>query len=366
MFIASSFGTQLVPCGSHSPFFMVVHDSNAGLGIGLTCAAGAATMLGGIISMYINPHNHKFTAGALSLAAGVMVFVSFAEIFPEAVILFHESGSFSEDHAFMMTNLVYFLATLLCMALDWGSRKWHARSRRIQNNKGGPALDSTPEEGSEDLDNEEDPHGVAPAAIALQELTGGLFDTSDATRDGNGQWRVSGISEMSTNSNLAAVEEQHADVAHHKLELLKVALFTAAAICLHNFPEGILTFIGTIQDPSVGVSLAVAIAIHNIPEGIAVASPILRATDSRKQALLWCFISAVAEPLGGVLAWMVLSEELSDDAYAVMFALSAGVMVYIAIAKLFITACHLDRHWSPGGFILGTAIMSVSLVLFRL
>lgn len=75
---------------------------------------------------------------------------------------------------------------------------------------------------------------------------------------------------MSTNSNLADVEATHEEAVHHRLELLKVALFTAGAICLHNFPEGILTFIGTVQDPSVGVSLAVAIAVHNIPEGLLV------------------------------------------------------------------------------------------------
>ncbi|EER12400.1 integral membrane protein, putative [Perkinsus marinus ATCC 50983] len=350
---------------------MVVEDSsNAGLGIGLTFVAGAATMLGGVISMIIDPHNQRFMAGALATAAGVMIFVSFTEIFPQAVDLFQEGDTFDEDHAFMMANLVYFLATLLCMAADWGSRKWHSWSRHRRTTKEATAAESTPE----DLENEEDPHGVAPAAIALQELTDGLFEPHNGPvikvelsgLSQNEPRRVPEFSEMSTNSNLADVEATHEEAVHHRLELLKVALFTAGAICLHNFPEGILTFIGTVQDPSVGVSLAVAIAVHNIPEGIAVASPILRATGSKKQALLWCSISAIAEPLGGILAWLVRSEEFSDDTYAVMYACSAGVMVYIAAAKLFVTACHLDRHWCPGGFILGTAVMAIALVLCRL
>ena len=46
-----------------------------------------------------------------------------------------------------------------------------------------------------------------------------------------------------------------------------MGLMTALAIGLHNFPEGLAAFVGTLDDPSVGIPLAVAIGIHNIPEG---------------------------------------------------------------------------------------------------
>ncbi|KAF4677695.1 Zinc transporter [Perkinsus chesapeaki] len=349
---------------------MVAHSENTGLAIGLTCAAGGATMLGGLVSMFVDPHNHKFMAGSLALAAGVMVFVSYVEIFPEATELFQEGGKFDEDEAFMMTTLVYFLATLLSLVVDWASHKWHARGRHKQRNECN-VLEATPEEGSDVDDDDDDPHGIAPAAVALQELAGGRHVNPMVSEDSTPEkyrHQVSSITDLSTNSGAVVIAESATPSAYHKLELLKVALFTTGAICLHNFPEGILTFIGTIKDPSVGVALAMAIAIHNIPEGIAVASPVLRATGSKKQAAFWCFISAVAEPLGGILAWLVLSEQLSTDAYAVMFALSAGVMVYIAITKLFITACHLDHShiWCAGGFFAGAAIMAASLALFRI
>lgn len=42
---------------------------------------------------------------------------------------------------------------------------------------------------------------------------------------------------------------------------------TAAAIGIHNFPEGIATFIVGLVTPRLGIALAIAIAVHNIPEG---------------------------------------------------------------------------------------------------
>ena len=48
--------------------------------------------------------------------------------------------------------------------------------------------------------------------------------------------------------------------------LHRMAVITAIAIALHNFPEGLATFVSTLNDPSVGIPIAFAIAIHNIPE----------------------------------------------------------------------------------------------------
>ena len=53
--------------------------------------------------------------------------------------------------------------------------------------------------------------------------------------------------------------------------LKKMGMFTALAIAIHNFPEGIATFTSALQDPTLGIAIAIAVAIHNIPEGIAVA-----------------------------------------------------------------------------------------------
>lgn len=48
--------------------------------------------------------------------------------------------------------------------------------------------------------------------------------------------------------------------------VLSPGLMSGLAIALHNFPEGLATFVATIADPSAGLAIAVAIALHNIPE----------------------------------------------------------------------------------------------------
>ena len=94
---------------------------------------------------------------------------------------------------------------------------------------------------------------------------------------------------------------------HHRTEggtregwLLKTGLFVALGIGIHNFPEGMASFAGALEDPSLGIAIAVAIAIHNIPEGLAVSAPVYAATGSRGKAFLWSFLSGVAEPIGPV------------------------------------------------------------------
>lgn len=147
-------------------------------------------------------------------------------------------------------------------------------------------------------------------------------------------------------------------------ELMRMGLFTAMAVAIHNFPEGIATFISALRDPQLGVPIAIAIAIHNIPEGIAVAVPVFYATGSRRKALGYSFLSGLAEPLGALLAYLVLMPFLSDGLFGIIFAGVAGIMVYISIDELLPSAQRYgEHHYSIYGMILGMAVMAVSLLL---
>ena len=68
-----------------------------------------------------------------------------------------------------------------------------------------------------------------------------------------------------------------------------MGLFTALAIAIHNFPEGLATFLAALENPSLGIAIAIAIALHNIPEGISVSVPIFYATGDRKKAFFGHF-----------------------------------------------------------------------------
>jgi len=147
-------------------------------------------------------------------------------------------------------------------------------------------------------------------------------------------------------------------------KLKKMGMFTALAIAIHNFPEGIATFTSALQDPTLGIAIAIAVAIHNIPEGIAVAIPIYFATGNRKQAFKLSFLSGLAEPVGALVAFFFLMPYLNGVMFGVIFAAVAGIMVFISIDELLPAAREYgEAHLSVYGFMAGMAVMAVSLVL---
>ncbi len=148
-------------------------------------------------------------------------------------------------------------------------------------------------------------------------------------------------------------------------KLLRVGLFMALAIAIHNFPEGLATFAAALHDPHLGVAIAVAIAIHNIPEGIAVSVPVYYATGSRKKAFVYSFLSGLSEPAGAIIGYALLRTLFNDMIFGIVFAAVAGVMVFISMDELLPTAREYGKHHlSIYGFVAGMALMSVSLLLF--
>jgi len=147
--------------------------------------------------------------------------------------------------------------------------------------------------------------------------------------------------------------------------LLRSGLLVAAVLALHNFPEGLSTFLATYQDASVGIALAVAIAIHNIPEGIAVAAPIYAATKSRKKAFWWATASGLAEPLGAVVGFALISAFVPSQFVGLLFGLVAGMMVFVAIDELLPAArrYQTDKHQVVYGLLAGMVVVAVSLLI---
>jgi ZIP family zinc transporter len=166
---------------------------------------------------------------------------------------------------------------------------------------------------------------------------------------------------------IRTVEEMQpgAESANRDHKLLRMGVFTAIAIGIHNFPEGLATFTSALLDPKLGVSIAVAIAIHNIPEGIAVSVPVYFATRSRKKAFAYSFLSGLAEPAGALLGYLLLMRFMSGAVFGVLFAAVAGIMVFISLDELLPSAQKYgEHHLSIYGLLAGMAVMAVSLLLF--
>ncbi len=154
-------------------------------------------------------------------------------------------------------------------------------------------------------------------------------------------------------------------IDHKRKKLARMGMMTALAIGIHNFPEGLATFIAALSDPNLGIAIAVAIAIHNIPEGIAVSVPVYYATGSRKRAFWLSFSSGLAEPVGALVGYLVLMPFLSPVMFGVLFAMVAGIMVFISLDELLPAAEEYgEHHYSIYGLIGGMAVMALSLLFF--
>ena len=120
-----------------------------------------------------------------------------------------------------------------------------------------------------------------------------------------------------------------------KNDLYKLGILNMLALILHNFPEGIATFMSSYKDIELGLKLGLAIAFHNIPEGISIAVPIYYATRSKKNAIFKTFLSGIAEPIGAIIAYIFLSKYITDELISMILLLVGGIMITLAIEVIF-------------------------------
>lgn len=164
---------------------------------------------------------------------------------------------------------------------------------------------------------------------------------------------------------LRGPEDMVAGIPLPRRALLRMGLLSAAAVGIHNFPEGIATFVAALQEPTLGVPVAVAVAIHNIPEGIAVSVPVYYATGSRRKAFAYSFLSGLSEPAGALVGWLLLRTFFNDAVFGILFGAVAGIMVFISLDELLPAAQRYgEHHVAVYGLLTGMAVMALSLLLF--
>lgn len=161
------------------------------------------------------------------------------------------------------------------------------------------------------------------------------------------------------------IPEKSFESADKNSGLMRTGMLTALVMAVHNFPEGMATFMSAFQSPMMAIPIVAAIAIHNIPEGIAVAVPIYYATGNRVKAFLYTLLSGLTEPLGAIIGYLVLMPFMTDAVKYIVFSAVAGIMVFISIDELLPAARECDkRNFSVIGLIIGMAVMAVSLICF--
>lgn len=158
----------------------------------------------------------------------------------------------------------------------------------------------------------------------------------------------------------APEEDNH--YKHYKLK--RAGMLTAIAICVHNFPEGMATFLTTTQNITFGISVALAIAIHNIPEGIAVALPIYHVTGKKRYAMLYAAMSGITEPIGALVGMFLFSLFLPHVFVGCLMAAVAGIMTYISFDTLLPLAKEYGNwHLSIVGIMSGIIFIWLSMIL---
>jgi zinc transporter, ZIP family len=278
----------------------------------LTLLAGLATVVGAAIALFVRVDSRRPLAIGLAFSAGVMLYVSFTEILGKA----HETiaRQHAETSAAWLTAFAFFGGIVVIGLID-----------RL-------------------LPDSTNPHEPR-AESEIDDLQG-----------------------IPTHSHLPRSGPDAVPAARDaaKRALLRMGLFTALAIGLHNFPEGLATFVAALDNPRVGVAIAIAIALHNIPEGLSVAVPIFYATGSRKRAFWLASLSGLAEPVGAAIGYFVLAPYLNPTVMGVLFAAVAGIMVFISLDELFPTArAYSKGHEAVYGMVAGMAVMALSLLLMK-
>lgn len=286
----------------------------------LTLLAGLATGIGSIIAFFAKRTNTRFLCISLGFSAGVMLYVSFVEIL-------------AQSRDILTTHFGVIPGSWIMVGAFFGGVALIGIIDKL-------------------VPSDENPHELHLAkGIHIEHAEHGAMVCIPANFV-----QTPSINEPGVSDAITAMDSER---------LKRTGLFTALAIAIHNFPEGLATFTMALTEPAMGVAIAVAIAIHNIPEGIAVSVPIYYATGDKKKAFVYSFLSGLSEPLGALLGFLLLMPFLTPMLMGILFSGVAGIMVFISLDELLPAAeAYGEHHLCIYGLIAGMAVMAVSLLLF--
>ena len=267
----------------------------------LSTIAGLSTVVGGFVTFFIKGNSLKYLSFGLGLSAGVMLFVSLVDLYPEATEMIR--AQIGQNLAWL-SILCFGIGMLIAVLID--------------------------------------------------------FFIPDHIQDSMFTKQI-GANEQNKDST-DCTEDENAIISIGKIK--RAGIITAIVVAIHNLPEGLATFTLATQDIMLSLGVIFAIAIHNIPEGMAISIPVYQATHSKRKAFLYSFLSGMAEPIGGVLGFLIIKTLFPNLCVGLLFALVAGIMTYISIDTLLPLSKDYDTgHYSISGVVLGLMIMGSALIV---
>jgi len=336
---------------------------------GLCTAVGASVVFFPVLANLAKPN---VLAVSLGFAAGIMIYISLVDIYTKAIVGFVDDG-FEEGDAFIYATLTFFAGCIVMLVLDWVVDKllaWDTarKSPSASSDPGahhhatlvgsspedGDALDKAREDFQEKIAAEA---GTAAPDAENADADGNDADDDDLKKDDKKEDDVLESAGGAGDGMYAGQEGQ---------ELTHMGWAMAASIAVHNFPEGMVTYLAYVSDPAVGMALAIGIAVHNVPEGLCVAMPLYYATGRRFYSFMWGTLSGLTEPIGALVVWLILQDGISGTANGILFGIVAGMMTVISIDELLPTAHKYTsnpKHVTYS-FLFGMLFIASSLMLF--
>ena len=295
----------------------------------LTTIAGLSTTIGAFLGVINRKPSPRFVSFIMAISGGVMIFLSFVEMFVPA---WQSEETGGQWYALLLLGIGLFIGFIFDVILP-EEKNVH---EHIYN---GTLVEKS----------------ATHETVNLKRPQGRRFHKHHHPGFGRGR----GKHKNPQCKQMYCIDEE---------KFMKLGILTVLALFLHNLPEGLATFSATLHDPRLGLEIAVATAMHNIPEGISVAIPIYIATGKKGKAILYAFVSGLAEPIGGLIAYGVLYPFLNGPAATMvlnlMLALTAGIMIYITVDVLIPTAKLIEhKHTSIIGFTLGMIIIGITIIL---
>ncbi|MFX1500146.1 MAG: zinc transporter ZupT [Promethearchaeota archaeon] len=275
----------------------------------LSTIAGLSTTIGSFVAFIVKKPSNKFISFIMGFSAGVMILVSFVELLQEGIV---SNGTF--------WGIIFFLIGMgIMLLIDIGVTHYYEY-------EDGLCIEETSEISEQSYIHQNNPK---------------------KRRQHRHQHYL-----------------LHRRQLSHQKQLRKTSILVTFGVFIHNFPEGIATFVGTLKEFELGLLITVAIALHNIPEGIAVAATVSTCNDSKGKAFLWSFISGISEPIGALAVGLFLFPFINEILLGAMLSIVGGFMVYISLDELLPMSRSLGKeHLSILGITTGMFVMAISLGL---
>lgn len=275
----------------------------------ITAIAGVCgTGIGGAVGAALKSESSKAVSLLLAFAGGVMVSVVFFEMIPEA---FRPEGS-QQDMPLVLVIGGIVLGYSLVYVLNW-----------IIDKRTNPEI--------EHIDS------LHPkTADSLEEL-------------------------IHSDHYEMHMKENSAD----KRELSIAGIVMAAAIALHNLPEGMVigaTYAG--DSGSIigggGFIIAVVIGLHNIPEGMSVSVPLISGGTKPWKAVIITALSGAPTIIGAIIGYSL--GLISPVWLSLSLSFAGGAMLYVVLGELLPEAFLMWKSKAPGAFALIGTLVGVILV----